>query len=306
MNFAMDEIVGDGAMLGSGVLVHGGAGDVPEARRPAHAAGCLEAAKAGQRVLASGGSALDAVQAAARVLEDMPQFNAGTGACLNEHSEVEHDAAIMEGEHLRAGGVCAMPGFKNPIDVARLVLEDGRHVLYAHAGAVEFARSRGIEPVEPHVLVTKDAEAALEKFRAGKGASGWAGGTIGAVARDRHGHVAAATSTGGMIGKRRGRVGDSPIVGAGTYADDAAGAISATGEGEAVLRYGLAHRIASRLRNGEGAAEVAKAEIAALLEKIGGRGGVIVFGRDGSIALARSTKTMSFAWASDAGERSGY
>ena len=301
----METIPAEGAFLGSGVLVHGGAGDVPEERRSLHAEGCREAAREGQRVIAGGGSALDAVQVAARVLEDLPQFNAGTGACLNEHGEIEHDAAIMEGEHLRAGSVCAMAGFKHPIDVARLVLDDGRHVLLADRGAAEFAGARGLASVDPRSLVTSNAEEALARFRTGKGPSGWAGGTIGAVARDDRGHVAAATSTGGMVGKRRGRVGDSPILGAGTYADDTAGAVSATGDGEAVLRYGLAHRIAARLRVGEPAIEVVRAEIAGLLATTAGRGGVIVVARDGSIAFARSTKTMSYAWASRDGERCG-
>jgi beta-aspartyl-peptidase (threonine type) len=301
----MGEIVSAGARFGRGVLVHGGAGDVPDARRSAHAEGCLEAARAGHRVIEEGGSALDAVQAAARRLEDLPQFNAGTGACLNEQGEVEHDAAIMEGERLRAGAVCAMPGFKNPIDIARAVLDHGRHVLLAHAGAAEFARARGFAPVDREVVVTREAEAALAKYLSGKGSSAWAGGTIGAVARDRAGHVAAATSTGGMIGKLRGRVGDSPIIGAGTYADDSAGAISATGEGEAVLRYGLALRMSCRLRSGDGAETVAREEMEALRAIVGGHGGVIVVARDGSVAWARSTRTMSFAWASDEGEASG-
>ncbi len=305
-----DEIVSEGCEAGPCVLVHGGAGDVPDDRRGEHAAGCLEAARRGHAVLREGGSALDAVQAAARVLEDLAQFNAGTGAALNEHGEIEHDASIMSGADRRAGAVCALSGFKNPIDVARAALDDGRHVLYAGAGARELAKLRGIAPVDPSSLVTDPARARLDavlraRARGDAVKDGWAGGTIGTVALDRHGCSAAATSTGGIVGKRRGRVGDSPIVGAGTYAEDGAGAISATGDGEAVLRYVLAYRIGAALREGARAEDAARSHIAGLLKELGGRGGVIVVDRAGRVGLARSTRTMSFAYVSDRTEKSG-
>ncbi|MFO0616440.1 MAG: isoaspartyl peptidase/L-asparaginase [Polyangiaceae bacterium] len=301
----MTDIVSNGLELGWGILVHGGAGHIASERRGVHEAGCKEAARAGFAVLEAGGSALDAVQAASRVLEDLPQFNAGTGACLNEHGEVEHDASIMEGERLRAGAVCAVRGIKNPIELARRVLDDGRHVLLAGDGARAFAESVGIAPVDEATLVTDEAVKALDRYRAGRAPSGWAGGTIGAVALDAKGHVAAATSTGGVIGKRRGRVGDSPILGAGTFADDTAGAISATGDGEAVLRLGLAHRIGARLRAGEPAETVCREEMSTLADLLGGHGGVIVITKRGALAWARSTETMSYAWISDRGEGSG-
>ena len=176
--------------------------------------------------------------------------------------------------------------------------------LLASAGAAEFARSQGIEPVAAETLVTPMAQAALDRVRSGAGTTGWAGGTIGAVARDAQGDVAAATSTGGTIGKRRGRVGDSPILGAGTYADNFGGAISVTGDGEAVLRYGLAMRVNLRLGRGEEVLLVAKEELTALAS-LGGTGGLILVTADGEIAFARSTRTMSYAWVSAFGEQSG-
>ncbi len=205
---------------GWGVLVHGGAGHVPAERRPRHIEGCARASRAGAEILARGGSALDAVEIAVRVLEDDPSFNAGTGACLNAEGRVEHDASIMSGIDLRAGAVCALSGFANPIAIARAVLDDGRHVLYAAEGARAFAAAHRFVEVDPAALVTEAARAAWEAAKRSGAAAGWAGGTVGAVARDASGHVAAATSTGGTMNKRPGRVGDSPLIGAGCFADD--------------------------------------------------------------------------------------
>ncbi|MCC6552500.1 MAG: isoaspartyl peptidase/L-asparaginase, partial [Polyangiaceae bacterium] len=154
------------------VLVHGGAGSVPEERRALHAEGCLRAARAGELVLREGGTALDAVERAVRVLEDDPLFNAGTGACLNEEGRVEHDASIMEGRGLRAGGVCALAGFANPIAIARAALEDGRHVLYAAHGAARFAAARGFAAVDEAALITEAARAALAAARSAGGVAG--------------------------------------------------------------------------------------------------------------------------------------
>lgn len=226
------------------ILVHGGAGHVLEERRPLHVEGCRRAARLGAEVLRSGGSALDAVELAVRALEDDPIFNAGTGACLNEDGRVELDASIMEGRDRSAGAVCALPGLAAPLAIARAALEDGRHVLYAAEGAARFAVERGFRPVEEAALVTDAARAALEATLAGKASIGWAGSTVGAVARDAQGVCAAATSTGGTVGKRAGRVGDSPIIGAGTYADDEAGAVSTTGDGEGMIRLVVARLIA--------------------------------------------------------------
>lgn len=291
--------------MGPGVLVHGGAGDVDPARRSDHVDGCREAARAGFEVLRSGGSALDAAQAAARVLEDLPMFNAGTGAALTEEGTVEHDAALMEGTTLRAGGVAAVRGFKNPVDLARAVLEDGRHVLLVGDGAARFARAHSFEAVDEASLVTARAREALAKVLSGRGATGWAGGTIGAVARDGRGGVAAATSTGGTVGKRLGRVGDSPILGAGTLADDRACAVSATGDGEGILKVGLARVVALALERGEVAESVLVSALERMRERTGATGGLIVFTPAGRFAAARSTATMSWAVAGERGQDAG-
>jgi beta-aspartyl-peptidase (threonine type) len=288
-----------------GVLVHGGAGAVEPERRQDHQDGCLAAARAGYAVLAKGGRALDAAMEAARVLEDLPQFNAGTGAALNANGDVEHDAAIMDGESLRAGGVAALRAFKNPVLVARAVMDDGRHVLLCGDGAADLARGRGLAPVDPAALVTDRARQALQKFREGRAAQGWAGGTIGAVARDRQGRLAAATSTGGIVGKLPGRIGDSPIVGAGTLADDASAAVSATGDGEGILRVSLSHRIASAIRHGDSPEDAARSALEVLASRAAASGGAIVIDHAGRYAIARSTITMSWAVATPDAEASG-
>ncbi len=282
------------------VLVHGGAGDVPEARRERHENGCRAAARSGFAVLGAGGTALDAAVAAARVLEDDEVYNAGTGACLDEDGVVAHDAAVMAGRGLRAGAVCALRGFKNPIDVARAVLEDGRHVLLAAEGAAAFAEASGIHPLaDPSVLITDAARAALARNRAGSAPTGWAGGTIGCVAVDASGDVAAATSTGGTIGKRRGRVGDSPVLGAGTWADDRTCALSATGDGEGILRVGLAQLVAHGIARGETSEQAIDAALKTLRSRTGAIGGLIVALPDGSWCARWITRTMSWgaAWA---------
>ncbi len=281
------------------VLVHGGAGDVSPERRPLHAEGCARAAEAGAAVLRAGGSALDAVEAAVLVLEDDPRFNAGTGACLDEDGEIVLDAAIMDGATLRAGAVAALPPFHHPIAIARAALSDGRHVLYAGAGAADFARAHGFTPSTTEAMRTELALQRWQEVRDKRAESGFAGGTVGAVARDVHGHVAAATSTGGTVDKRRGRVGDSPIVGAGTYADDGGAAISTTGHGEAFLRTVFAGRLsddAARLRGVGGLGGAASDRLRAMTLRTGGHGGVIAVDGDGRAMVARNTPTMSFAF----------
>lgn len=283
------------------VVVHGGAGDIPAGSRDAHAAGCLRAAEVGLAVLVAGGSALDAVVAAAVALEDDPHFNAGTGACLTEEGLLELDASIMEGASLRAGAVCALPPFRNPIRIARAALEDGRHLLYAGAGAERFARSRGFSPADPASMITDGARARLRDVLAGTASGGWAGGTIGAIACDASGSVAAATSTGGMVGKHTGRVGDSPIIGAGTYAEDPLGAASATGDGEAAIRVGMTRTAIEALRVGASASAAARAAIDRLAARAGGTGGIILVDVRGEVGLAHNTETMSHAIARASG-----
>ena len=279
---------------GFGILVHGGAGDIPEARRESHQEGCRAAAAAGAAVLAAGGTAIDAVQRAVELLEDDPRFNAGTGGSLDEDGQLRLDASIMDGETLAAGAVASLPPFRHPIAIARAVLVDGRHVLYAAEGAARFATAHGFAPADPASMITDAARTRLEATR--RGASGnWAGGTVGAVARDARGHVAAATSTGGVVGKRSGRVGDSPILGAGNYADDASGAVSGTGEGEGFLRAAIAARACLWMEQGMPVDEAARRAASFLVTRVGARGGLILVDRAGRLALARTTTTMTWA-----------
>ncbi len=283
------------------ILVHGGAGDLPADRVDSHAEGCRRAVLAASRLLEGGAAALDAVQAAVEVLENDSKFNAGTGASLSATGHLELDAAIMEGAALRAGAVCSLPAHKNPIAIARAVLEDGEHVMYSAEGAVDFAKAAGFEPADEATMVTEAARKKLASAIAGGKAESWAGGTVGAVARDSDGHVAAATSTGGTSGKRRGRVGDTPIIGAGTFADDGAGAASATGYGEGILRVNLTAFTLAAVRGGETPERAARAAIAMMSARVGATGGLIVVGPDGTLGFARSTTTMSWAASWDGG-----
>jgi beta-aspartyl-peptidase (threonine type) len=201
----------------------------------------------------------------------------------------------MEGGALRAGAVCALRGYKNPVAIARAALEDGLHVFYAAEGAAAFAASAGFERVDETELVTASARRKLASVLARGRPENWAGGgTVGAVACDTHGVVASATSTGGMAGKRAGRVGDSPVLGAGTYADTA-GAASATGSGEAILRVAMSARAIAALAAGNMPAHAAAHAVTLLEERAGGRGGIILVDAAGGLALARNTQTMSWA-----------
>jgi L-asparaginase / beta-aspartyl-peptidase len=245
--------------------------------------------RAGWDVLGGGGSALDAVQAAVRVLEDDPVFNAGIGSALTRAGTVEVDAAIMDGATLRIGAIGAVENAGKPVELARAVLEDGEHVLLVGPAAWEFAREQGIEPVPPETLVTERALKRLQK-----------GNTVGACAIDEAGHVAAATSTGGISGKRRGRVGDTPLAGCGTYADDQGGAASATGHGESIIRVTMSRTVVELLRAGRTAEEAARASVAELADRVRGTGGVICVDRDGRVGLAHNTPAMVFGWATGA------
>lgn len=289
------------------VLVHGGAGDVPEASRAAHAEGCRIAAEEGLRELLRTGSAIDAVARAVEVLEDDPKFNAGTGACLTRDRTLELDASIMEGTSMRGGAVCAMPPFKNPVRIARAVMDDGRHVLYACEGAARFAIEKGFAPADPASMTTDKARLRLDEFLSGAAGSGWAGGTVGAVACDVHGRVASATSTGGRVGKRPGRVGDTPILGAGTWADDGSAAASATGHGEEIIRFGLTRWACDLVRMGVDPQRASEVAIARFAERVGGVGGIILVDPRGAAGIARNTATMSWGLARE-GEaaRSGH
>ncbi len=285
-------------VTGWSILVHGGAGNVPEASRVLHAGGCAAAVRAGGELLARGGSALDAAQRAVEVLEDDPRFNAGTGAALTRDGHVELDAAVMEGTGLRAGAVCALPPFLHPITIARAALDDGAHVLYAGQGAERFALEHGFVRADEAAMIPPRVRERFERDRDAP-AHGWAGGTVGAVARDARGGVASATSTGGTFFKRAGRVGDTPVLGAGTYADDQAGAVSATGVGEAIMRVCLGKAAVEWMRQALHPEEAARAAIQMMLDRTGSPGGLILVDAAGRLAFARSTVTMSWAAMAD-------
>jgi beta-aspartyl-peptidase (threonine type) len=286
---------------GPAVVVHGGAGTRPDANPTAYLAGTRAAAEAGLRVLLQGGSALDAAQAAAVVLEDDPSFNAGTGACLTAAGDVELDASCMDGTTLRAGAVACVKTMKNPIVAARHVCDDTPHVLLCGPGAEAFARECGIAEYRNELLITSRQRARWQELHAlaqNRGADAVRAGkigTIGAVAVDANGHVAACTSTGGTPYKRPGRVGDTPIIGAGTYADDHEAAASSTGLGEAILKVTMARAACVRVRDGMSPREAAIAAVGLLKERAQGDGGIIVAGPDGRLGWAYNTPRMSRA-----------
>ncbi|WP_028484619.1 isoaspartyl peptidase/L-asparaginase family protein [Thioalkalivibrio sp. ALE17] len=291
------------------LMIHGGAGQIREAGDP-QTAGRYHAAlhtvlEAGRERLAGGDTALDTVEYCAARLEDNPLFNAGTGAALTRDGSVELDAAIMDGATLAAGAVAAVRGIANPIRLARAILEDGEHVLLVADGAADFARQAGIALVDERLLITpqrrEQLQRALQRDRITLDHDD-APGTIGAIARDRHGHLAAATSTGGMTGQRPGRVGDSPIPGAGVYADDHSAAISATGHGEHFLRSVFARELADRVEYlGLSAAEALNASLQRLRERLAGYGGAIVIDRNGRCAAGTTTPRMLHGWIERAG-----
>jgi beta-aspartyl-peptidase (threonine type) len=288
------------------IIVHGGAGefaaDDPASSGGARAArldGVSAAIAAGWSILLGGGSALDAVEAAVRALEDDPTFNAGTGATLTAAGDVELDASIMDGETLRCGAVAVVRDVKNPVTLARAVMERSHHVLLAGPGASAFAREVGIPAHDNALLVTPRQRARWEAARAGAAATST--GTVGAVARDTRGHLAAATSTGGMQLKLPGRVGDTPLIGCGTYADDALAAISCTGHGERIIQLTLARHAADLVGRGASPMAAAREAVAALGRRVRGEGGVIVLGPSGEAGFAHSTPVMARAWTTAGG-----
>jgi L-asparaginase / beta-aspartyl-peptidase len=278
------------------IVVHGGAGgaiDDPE-RAERMRAGAAAAVAAGHAVLAAGGPALDAVEAAIVVLEDDPEFNAGRGAALTEYGRVELDASIMDGTNRAAGAVAAVRGVRNPVRAARAVLEDGRHVLLVGPPAIEFAATAGLDFENETWFVTERERLALVALKEGD-ATG-ARGTVGAVARDAEGRLAAATSTGGVSGQRLGRVGDSPLIGAGTWADDATVAVSCTGHGESIIRSALAHEVDALLRHRGCGLQEACAQAIQDLGRWGGDGGLIAVSAHGEVAATFNSGAMTRAW----------
>lgn len=280
------------------IAIHGGAGVITRAnlspeQETAYTAALETALQAGAEILEAGGSSLDAVEAAVVVMEDDPLFNSGYGAVMTAAGTHELDASIMVGDGRDAGAVAGVTATKNPIRLARAVMEQSEHVMFAGPGADAFSAAHGLEQVDNSYFTTERRQRALERVlesRARTAADRH--GTVGAVALDRSGMLAAATSTGGMTAKAPGRVGDSPLIGAATYAQNGICAVSATGHGEYFIRVGVAKTICSRIELAgdslQGAAETALGEVDAL----GGDGGVIVMGGDGEVAFVFNSEGM--------------
>ena len=281
------------------LMIHGGCGamrpaTVTQEQEEQARAGLGAALDAGEAILAAGGSALDAVEAAARVLEDDPAFNAGRGSVLTADGHAELDAAIMDGSTRAAGAVAGLRTTRAPVSAARAVMEHSPHVLLTYDGADRFAAEQGFAQVGNDWFVTPARQAQLDKVMAAGGAfdTDIKYGTVGAVAVDLAGHVAAATSTGGLTAKRWGRIGDSPLIGAGTYADDASCAVSATGLGEAFIRAVGAHQLAMRITLGGAALQPALDAVLADVSALGGSGGLIAVAPSGEAAWGFTTPGM--------------
>ena len=285
-----------------GLAVHGGAGTLPRAemseeRERNYRAGLAAALDAGYAVLQRHGTSLDAVTQAVMALEDNPLFNAGAGAVFTIDGRNELDASIMDGSTLKAGAVCGVTHIKNPVELARTVMEHSEYVMLSGEGAEEFALSRGLPLVPRSYFYTDERWRQLERIRGGD--AGLSAltishvGTVGAVALDSGGRLAAATSTGGMTAKRYNRIGDSPIIGAGTYADDRSCAVSATGHGEVFIRAAVAHDICSRMRFGGRTLSTAVREVVqGELTRLHGEGGVVAIDGSGEISMEFNSEGM--------------
>ena len=282
------------------LVVHGGAGVIerakltPEKDREIRAA-LDRSLAAGSKVLAGGGGALDAVEASVRVLEDDPNFNAGRGSVFTYDGKIEMDASIMDGRTRAAGAVTGITATKNPISLARAVMEKSDHVFLSREGADAFSKAQGLEQAPPSYFETDFRRRQLEELKTKKISAlevEYKYGTVGAVALDSSGQVAAATSTGGMTGKRWGRIGDSPIIGAGTYADQRGCAVSATGWGEYFIRVGVAHAICARMQLGKQGAQAAADAVMDEVKQLGGDGGVIVVSPAGEMVYSFNTPGM--------------
>jgi beta-aspartyl-peptidase (threonine type) len=290
------------------LAIHGGAGTIDRSKlTPAlereYRLALEQSLQAGYDILKKGGSSLDAVEASVRVLEDDPHFNAGKGAVFTSAGTNELDAAIMDGKTLRAGAVASLKHIKNPISLARLVMEKSPHVMMDCAGAETFAKQMGVELVDQKYFYTEERWQALQKMKAAEKAGSSAGkkfiisdqerhGTVGAVALDRSGDIAAATSTGGTTNKKAGRIGDSPVIGAGTYANNATCAVSATGDGEFFIRAVVGHNVAALMEyRGMRLGDAAQKALDKV-KQLGGEGGLIAIDRQGNIAQPFNTSGM--------------
>jgi len=293
------------------IVIHGGAGvierkELTAEQEAAYREALTRAIGAGSDVLGKGGTALDAVEATIVLMEDDPLFNAGRGAVFTAEGRNELDASIMDGRTRAAGAVTGVTRTKNPIGLARAVMEKSEHVFLSREGADEFSRQQGLAQVERDYFETPERRRQLDEFKSKKVSAldiEYKFGTVGAVALDSSGHVAAATSTGGMTGKRWGRIGDSPIIGAGTYADDRGCAVSGTGWGEYFIRVGVAHEICARMRLDGTAPQQAADEVMAEVKSLGGDGGVILVTPKGDMVYSFNTAGM-YRGKADAGGRS--
>ncbi len=289
------------------LAVHGGAGTIerssmtPDQERE-YRAGIENALHAGREILDRGGSSLDAVEAAVRVLEDDAHFNAGKGSVFTSAGTNEMDAAIMDGKTLKAGAVAGVEHVRNPILLARAVMEKSKHVMLIGSSAEEFAKANGIELVDAKYFFTDRRWEELQKKKAEEEdadraktpvkSNGHGHGTVGAVARDSQGNLSAATSTGGTTNKLPGRVGDSPLIGAGTYANNATAAISCTGDGEFFIRAAVAHEISALMEVGGMSLRDAANRALANSQKLGGTGGLIAVDKNGNVTLPFNTSGM--------------
>ncbi|XDA87695.1 hypothetical protein R6Z07F_017374 [Ovis aries] len=300
-SFAMNPIV---------VVVHGGgASSISKDRKERVRQGILRAATVGYNILKQGGSAVDAVEGAVTVLEDDPDFNAGCGSVLNENGEVEMDASIMNGKDLSAGAVSAVRCIANPIKLARLVMDKTPHCFLTDQGAAKFAAANGIPTIPGQQLVTERNRKRLEKEKLEKDAQKADCqnnlGTVGAVAVDCQGNLAYATSTGGIVNKMPGRVGDTPCIGSGGYADNDIGAVSTTGHGESILKVNLARLALFHVEQGKSLEEAANASLGHMKSKVKGVGGIIMVNKAGEWAVKWTSTSMPWGAAKDGKLHSG-
>lgn len=285
------------------VIVHGGAWDIPDDLVDPHIEGCRRAAAIGNDLLSSGGTAIDAVEAAVAYMEDDPVFDAGKGSVLNQSGQVEMDAVIMDGTSLRSGAVAALRHVRNPVRVARRLMETTPFSMLAGEGALRFAIANGFEECsEEDLLVGMELEDYREFLRTGvlrtrEEFSGKPSDTVGACALDKDGHLACATSTGGTRRKAAGRVGDSPIVGAGAYADDTLGAVSSTGWGEKIIAVVLAKTAVDLLRDEINTFIACERAIDVLARRVDGFGGVVMIDKAGRVGYHHNTPKMAYAFA---------
>jgi beta-aspartyl-peptidase (threonine type) len=285
------------------LIVHGGAWEIPDDAVEPCREGCRKALAADWEILRQGGSALDAAEAAIIMLEDDPMFDAGFGSHLNRDGRVELDAILMDGVTLKAGAVAAVQRIRNPVRLARKVLDETEHMMLVGVGAEQFAVEHGMELCRPEDLVLASESEAWRSCREGRHrlAEHFAHrhGTVGAVARDIGGNIAAGTSTGGTCCKLPGRVGDSPLIGCGCYADGEAGGASATGWGEAIMKIVMAKAAVDLLRSGCAPTAAAEAAVKLLAGRVGGSGGLVLLDRKGQIGLAHNTRRMVYGYVKD-------